>query len=84
MSYVSASENELRLSYAISSIAGGPPHDISITLLFIPNTRQLADARIAGLPSNSDMSDVIGARIQSNDVSGLIAAVLARARAEVG
>ncbi|KAI0346362.1 hypothetical protein BDW22DRAFT_1352418 [Trametopsis cervina] len=84
MSYVSASENELRLSYAISSIAGGPPHDISITLLFIPNTRQLADARIAGLPSNSDMSDVIGARTQSNDVSGLIAAVLARARAEVG
>ncbi|KAI0761106.1 hypothetical protein BC629DRAFT_1546313 [Irpex lacteus] len=83
-SYTSPSENELHLSYAIPSSTGGrAAHDISITLLFLPNTRQLADARIAGLPSNSDMSDVIGARIQSNDVPGLIAAVLARARAEV-
>lgn len=84
-SYTSPSENELHLSYAIpsSTSASRAAHDISITLLFLPNTRQLADARIAGLPSNSDMSDVIGARIQSNDVPGLIAAVLARARAEV-
>ncbi|KAI0697017.1 hypothetical protein BC835DRAFT_802879 [Cytidiella melzeri] len=82
--FTSSSENELRLSYAISSTTGRATHDISITFLFVPNTRQLADARITGLPSNSDMSDVIGARIQSNDVPGLIAAVLARARAEVG
>ncbi|KAI0087446.1 hypothetical protein BDY19DRAFT_955811 [Irpex rosettiformis] len=82
--YISPSENELHLSYAIASTTGRASHNISVTLLFLPNTRQLADARIAGLPSNSDMSDVIGARIQSNDVPGLVAAVLARARAEVG
>jgi hypothetical protein len=83
-SYSSPSENELHLSYAISSTTGRATHEISITLLFLPNTRQLADAHISGLPSNSDMSDVIGARVQSNDVPGLIAVVLARARAEVG
>lgn len=78
------SENELHLSYSVNSTTGRAAHEISIILLFVPNTRQLGDARIFGLPSNSDMSDVIGARVQSNDVSGLVAAVLARARAEVG
>ena len=51
-------------------------------LLFVPNTRQLADAQVMGMPSDADMSDVVGAHVQANDAFGLIAAVLARTRAE--
>lgn len=80
-SFRSASENELHLTYSItpSSDPGGPPRPIQIILLFVPNTRQLADAHIEGL--SEEVGDVVGAYAQANDVPGLIAAILARARA---
>lgn len=55
------------------------PRQVKIVLLFVPNTRQLADAQIEGL--SQDVGDVVGARVQMNDVPGLISAVLARAKA---
>ena len=81
VSFTSPSENELHLVYAARS----PPASrtwrrVTIILLFVPNTRQLADVQVSGLLSDSDMSDVIGAHIQANDVVGVIAAVLQRAR----
>ncbi|KAJ3558282.1 hypothetical protein NM688_g1016 [Phlebia brevispora] len=85
-SYQSPAENELHLVYSLdppSSPANLPRPKLSIILLFVPNSRQLADAQVTGMPSNADMSDVIGAHVQANDASGLIAAVLARARAEL-
>jgi hypothetical protein len=76
----SISENELVLSYAID-----PPHTsaktkgvVVIVLLFLPNTRQLADARIEGL--EVDMTNVVDSYVQANDVPGLIWHVLSRAR----
>ncbi|GBE86661.1 hypothetical protein SCP_0905410 [Sparassis crispa] len=75
-----ASENELHLKYAIPRQGEARRREVQITLLFVPNTRQLADAQIEGL--SGDLGDIVGAHIQANDVPGLIAAVLARARAE--
>jgi hypothetical protein len=79
----SISENELVLSYAID-----PPNRsaktknervVVIVLLFLPNTRQLADARIEGL-EGVDMTNVVDSYVQANDVPGLIWHVLLRAR----
>ncbi|KAF8504430.1 hypothetical protein F5888DRAFT_1655714 [Russula emetica] len=79
----SISENELVLSYAID-----PPNKfaktknervIVIVLLFLPNTRQLADVRIEGL-EGVDMTNVVDSCVQANDVPGLIWHVLSRAR----
>ena len=79
----SISENELVLSYAID-----PPNKsaktkdervIVIVLLFLPNTRQLADVRIEGLEA-VDMTNVVDSCVQANDVPGLIWHVLSRAR----
>ncbi|KAH9945770.1 hypothetical protein B0H21DRAFT_743962 [Amylocystis lapponica] len=77
----SASENELHLTYALPPLAApGAPKQVRIVLLFVPNTRQLADAQVEGVAE--DVGDVVGAHVQANDVPGLIAAILARARAE--
>ncbi|KAH9965209.1 hypothetical protein BC827DRAFT_1126350 [Russula dissimulans] len=79
----SISENELMLSYAID-----PPNNstktknhcvIVIVLLFLPNTRQLADVRVDGL-EGLDMASAIDSYVQANDVSGAIWHVLSRAR----
>ncbi|KAI0364732.1 hypothetical protein BV20DRAFT_974137 [Pilatotrama ljubarskyi] len=75
----SESENELHLSYAITPRGASKRREIFIKLLFVPNSRQLADAEVEGLVE--DIGDVVGAHVQANDVPGLIAAVLARARA---
>lgn len=48
-------------------------------MLFVPNTRRLADAHIEGL--RTEVGDIVDAHVQANDVPGLIAAILARARA---
>ncbi|OBZ73796.1 hypothetical protein A0H81_06132 [Grifola frondosa] len=76
----SVSENELHLTYSISSSSSEKKRQVAITLLFVPNTRRLADAQVEGL--STDVGDVVGAHVQANDVPGLLAAVLARARAE--
>jgi hypothetical protein len=70
----SESENELRLTYLVRE------REVCITLLFIPNTRRLAEARVEGV-EDSAVGDVVDAHIMANDVSGLVSAVLARARA---
>ncbi|PIL24886.1 hypothetical protein GSI_12773 [Ganoderma sinense ZZ0214-1] len=75
----SESENELHLTYNIMPYGTTEPRPIFIKLLFVPNSRQLADAQVEGLLQ--DAGDVIGAHVQANDVPRLIAAVLARARA---
>lgn len=72
----SASENELRLTYKIDA-----SHHITITLIFAPDTRQLAAATVTGLEEMGvDAGDVIDAHVQINDVHGLVAAILAGAR----
>ena len=77
------SENELMLSYAIKPLnhsAKTKDHRvIVIVLLFLPNTRQLADVRIEGL-EELNMAGAIDSYVQANDASGLIWHVLSRAR----
>ncbi|KAI9060911.1 hypothetical protein FKP32DRAFT_994131 [Trametes sanguinea] len=73
------SENELHLTYAVTPRGSTARRSVFIKLLFVPNSRQLADAEVSGLVE--EVGDVIGAHVQANDVPGLIAAILARARA---
>ena len=85
VSFTSPSENELHLAYDVRSASDrARRYRVSIVLLFVPNTRQLGDVHITGIPSGNDMSDTIGAHIQANDVPGLIAAVLQKARGDLG
>ncbi|KAH7903963.1 hypothetical protein BJ138DRAFT_1167331 [Hygrophoropsis aurantiaca] len=68
-------ENELRLRYAVGQ------GEITIKLLFIPNTRQLGAAEVIGPDGGMmDVGDVLDTHVHANDVSGLVWAVLARAR----
>ncbi|KAF9230974.1 hypothetical protein BU15DRAFT_68718 [Melanogaster broomeanus] len=69
------SENELRLTYYIDPLAASPSSsskDLILTLLFIPNTRQLASADVSLGGVELDLGDVIDAHVQANDISGLI------------
>lgn len=70
------SENELQLVYRISSTP--EPHDLKVKLLFMPNTRQLADAEVTGI--DEDLAYLVDLHVRSNDAPGLLVAVLARAR----
>jgi len=72
-------ENELQLTYIISS--GSQSQRLKITLLFVPNTRQLGDVEVSEM--GIDVGDLIDAHVQSNDVPGLVVAILARARASL-
>ncbi|ESK94654.1 hypothetical protein Moror_14290 [Moniliophthora roreri MCA 2997] len=75
------SENEIRLQYRIQETKLGD-HLVTIILIFVPDSRQLAAAEVAGLEDiGVDPGDVVDAHVQMNDVQGLISAVLARARA---
>ncbi|KAF9230981.1 hypothetical protein BU15DRAFT_68724, partial [Melanogaster broomeanus] len=79
------SENELRLTYSIDPPASSPSSsskDLVLTLLFIPNTRQLASADVSLGGVELDLGDVIDAHVQANDISGLVWAILARVRTE--
>ena len=68
------------LSYAIDPLAKTKnPRIVTITLLFLPNTRQLADVRIEGL-DELDMTNVVDSHVQANDVPGLIWNIVTRAR----
>jgi hypothetical protein len=71
------SENELMLSYEIGLKAKNP-RIVVIVLLFLPDTRQLADVRIEGL-EGLDVTNFIDSCVQANDVPGLIWHVLSRA-----
>jgi hypothetical protein len=70
----SESDNELRLIYRVHE------REVCMTLLFIPNTRRLAEARVEGVEEHI-IGDVVDAHVMENDLSGLVWAVLARARA---
>ena len=84
VSFTSPSENELHLVYNLRSPSSrSSRQEVAIVLLFVPNTRQLADVQVSGLPAGCDLSDAMGAHVQANDVPGLIAAILQRARAEL-
>ncbi|KAF8843831.1 hypothetical protein BDN67DRAFT_896268 [Paxillus ammoniavirescens] len=76
------SENELRLIYSIDTVPYSSPKDLILTLLFIPNTRQLASAEVSLGGVELDLGDVIDVHVQANDISGLVWAVLAGARAD--
>ena len=70
------------LSYAIdppNSSAKTEIQVITIVLIFLPNTRQLADVRVEGL-DKVDMTNAVDSCVQANDVPGLIWHVLSRAR----
>ncbi|KAJ7896081.1 hypothetical protein B0H14DRAFT_2680338 [Mycena olivaceomarginata] len=70
------SENELRLTYIVRR------RQISITLIFQPNTKQLATASVSGLDElGIDVSELLDSHIHTDDAHGLIAAVLAITRA---
>ncbi|KAJ6530357.1 hypothetical protein DFH09DRAFT_150486 [Mycena vulgaris] len=72
----SVSENEVRLVYIVRR------RQISITLIFVPNTKRLASASVSGLDElGMDVAEIRDAHLQNGDARGLIAAVLALARA---
>jgi len=75
----SETENELRLTYLIRP-PSSPQREVTIKLIFIPNTRTLDSASIAGLRADEDMGELVEWCVQSNDVSGLVDGVLARLR----
>jgi len=59
-----------------------PSHRIIISLVFASDTRKLAAAQASGLDElGVDTGDVIDAHVQVDDAHGLVAAILARARA---
>ncbi|KAJ8072407.1 hypothetical protein PM082_015966 [Marasmius tenuissimus] len=77
------SQNEIQLQYRIdnSRVQGAL---VTITLIFLPDSRQLAAADVVGLEElGVDPGDVVDAHIQMNNVQGLISAVLSRARAGI-
>jgi hypothetical protein len=82
VSWDAVSENEIKLTYAIPSHPKSSQSscDITITLLFLPNTRRLAAARVDGLGPNVDISEIVDYHVQSDDVRGLIAASVSAAR----
>ncbi|PPQ86682.1 hypothetical protein CVT25_006757 [Psilocybe cyanescens] len=78
----SETENELRLTYRLES---SPPRRITITLIFEADTKKLAAAEITGLDElGLEVEDLVDAHVQVNDVHGLVAAILADARAAAG
>ncbi|KAJ3721131.1 hypothetical protein EV361DRAFT_790249 [Lentinula raphanica] len=72
------SDNELRLRYQVEN-KYGRSRQVSITLIFVPNSRLLASAEVQGV-EEVDFSDVIEAHIQMNNIRGMLAAILARTR----
>lgn len=78
-SHQAPSENELVLIYSLDT-PNNTKKRVIVKLLFVPNTRQLAEVEVEGI--SAAVEEVVGMHIQANDVSGLIAALLALARAE--
>ena len=76
------SQNELHLTYNLSpTIQPTKENFLTIKLVFLPDTRQLATVDLSGPAiEGSDFRELIDTYLQSNDVHGLISAVLARAR----
>jgi len=85
MSSRSFSEDVWKLSYTIRPLNRSAKTNyhreivIVISLVFLPNTRQLADIRVEGLEA-LNMAIPIDSYVRENDVSGFIWHVLSRAR----
>lgn len=74
------SENELRLQYGVED-KHGRSRSISITLIFVPNSRKLAAANVQGMEEIViDFGDIIEAHLQMNNIRGMLVAILARTR----
>jgi hypothetical protein len=67
------------LSYEIGPKAKNP-RIVVIVLLFLPDTRQLADVRIEGV-EGLDMTNFVDSCVQANDVPGLIWHVISQSQA---
>lgn len=79
----SASENEHRLIYKIDR-PPQPPHRITITLIYAPDTRQLAAVQTSGLDEiGVQVEDLIDTSVQVNEVRSLVTGILARVRTAV-
>ncbi|KAI9569935.1 hypothetical protein HD554DRAFT_472797 [Boletus coccyginus] len=79
------SENELQLTYSTIPPPGSvspEPNNLVLTLLFIPNTRQLVSADVTLGGVELELGDVVDAHVQANDISGLVSAVLVHAHAQ--
>jgi len=76
------SQNELHLTYNLSHAIQPVKEDLlTIKLVFLPDTRQLATVDLSGpAVEGGDFRELIDTYLQSNDVHGLISAILARAR----
>ncbi|KAF9478959.1 hypothetical protein BDN70DRAFT_835162 [Pholiota conissans] len=80
----SVSENELQLTYKIDMPPPSQPHRVTFALIFAPDTRRLAAVQTVGLEElGIDPGDLIVSHVQVDDPHGLVAALLARARAAV-
>ncbi|KIK61705.1 hypothetical protein GYMLUDRAFT_73216 [Collybiopsis luxurians FD-317 M1] len=78
--FEAASENELRLRYRVEDIHGRI-RPVSITLLFVPNSRQLATVNVQGLEqSEINITDIIDTHVEMNNVRGVVATILAHVR----
>lgn len=74
------SDNELRLTYAIES-SSSKPYQITIALVFEPNSWILARADITGLDDQGvDCGDIVDSMVHANNPRGLVSAILTRAR----
>ena len=71
------SDNELRLTYSLPKA-----RKATIALLFMPNTRQIAEAHVIDSDVEVDIQELVGVYSACNDVPGLVRAILARLRAE--
>ncbi|KAF5350277.1 hypothetical protein D9758_007807 [Tetrapyrgos nigripes] len=76
----SVSDNALELKYRLEDVKG-EFHSMTVTLIFMPDTRQLASVEIGDTREVGDeLAEVIDAHISTNNVRGLLSAILARAR----
>ncbi|PFH48962.1 hypothetical protein AMATHDRAFT_64154 [Amanita thiersii Skay4041] len=74
------SENELRLTYNVA-LPSEKAILITIALIFAPDTRHLAAVQVTEAEElEIELGDTIDVHIQSNDVHGLIAAILSQYR----
>lgn len=72
------SDNELRLTYSLPNA-----RTVTIALLFLPNTRQIAEAHLVDSDIDIDIQELVGVHSACNDVPGLVRAILARLRAQI-
>lgn len=87
LSHSSNAENELELTYATPTSPKADSQTFTLTLLFHPNTRVLANASISSddaVIRGIDLNDLIASRVQANDVPGLVGGVMARVRNVIG